>query len=147
MNYAKPAAAAALAATLAAQPALAGNMAAPMIEPDVIAEDTASSDGGLLIPIFLLILFAAAASSGGSDSGGGSVVTSDARLKTDITQVGMAENGLPLYQFRYIGQSTTYQGVMAQDVLAHTPEAIVTLPGGYMAVDYGMLGLEMTEVH
>jgi len=51
-----------------ATPSIAGNLAAPMIEPEVIAQDTAttSSGGGLLIPIFLLLLLAAAASSGGN---------------------------------------------------------------------------------
>jgi len=136
--------AAGLATSLTMTAAYAGNMAEPMIEPDVIAQETASSDGGLLIPLFLLLLLAAAAS-GGSDGGGGAAV-SDAQLKTDITRVGTAANGLPLYQFRYIGLPTTYRGVMAQDVLNHTPAAVVMLPGGYMAVNYGMLGLEMTVV-
>ena len=71
---------------------------------------------------------------------------SDARLKTDILRVGTAANGLPLYQFRYLGQRTLYQGVMAQDVLAHSPQAVSMLPGGYMAVNYKMLGLEMKVI-
>jgi hypothetical protein len=71
------------------------------------------------------------------------VNVSDSRLKADITPIGIAPNGLPLYSFRYIGFSQVYSGVMAQDVLSHTPEAIVEGPFGYMAVDYGMLGLEM----
>jgi hypothetical protein len=36
---------------------------------------------------------------------------------------------------------------MAQDVLAHTPEAVVALPGGFLAVDYAKLGLEPKVVH
>jgi hypothetical protein len=71
---------------------------------------------------------------------------SDARLKTDITPIGYAENGLPLYEFRYIGGTTRYRGVMAQDVLQHTPDAVVTLSNGYLGVNYGMLGLRMTRV-
>ena len=130
---------------LTAQTAFAGNLVEPMMEPEVVAQETTSSGGGLLIPILLLVFLAAAASSGGSEPAQ-QVQLSDARLKTDITKVGMSENGLPLYHFRYIGQSTTYQGVMAQDVLAHTPEAVVNMPGGYYAVNYGMLGLEMTVV-
>ncbi|MCI2398713.1 tail fiber domain-containing protein [Aliiroseovarius sp. N1Y82] len=66
---------------------------------------------------------------------------SDARLKTDITPAGTAANGLPLYQFRYVGLPTTYEGVMAQDVLAHTPAAVTHLPLGVMMVNYDMLGI------
>ncbi len=36
---------------------------------------------------------------------------------------------------------------MAQDVLAYMPEAVGSLPGGYMSVTYKMLGLEMHRVH
>jgi len=68
---------------------------------------------------------------------------SDRRLKTDIRKVGVAANGLPLYTFRYMGGDVQFRGVMAQDVLNHTPEAVVTLPSGYLAVNYGMLGLTM----
>lgn len=74
------------------------------------------------------------------------VGVSDVRLKTDIAPIGYAENGLPLYEFRYIGGTTRYQGVMAQDVLQHTPDAVVTLPNGYFGVNYGLLGLHMTRV-
>ncbi|MEW9838301.1 hypothetical protein ABUE29_24205 [Mesorhizobium sp. ZMM04-4] len=40
-----------------------------------------------------------------------------------------------------------YRGVMAQDVLEVFPEAVSTMPGGYLGVRYDMLGLEMTRVH
>jgi hypothetical protein len=73
-------------------------------------------------------------------------VPSDERLKTDIDRIGTAANGLPLYHFRYKGHPQVFQGVMAQDVLTHTPEAVQAMPGGYLAVDYGMLGLSMTRV-
>jgi hypothetical protein len=81
--------------------------------------------------------------------GGGSLdpMISDIRLKTDIERVGVAANGLPLYNFRYLGDQVTYRGVMAQDVLERFPEAVCTMPNGYFAVRYGMLGLEMTRVH
>lgn len=115
------------------------------MEPEIIVEEsTGSSGGGLLVPILLLVLVAAAATSGGGDA---PPLLSDSRLKTDITQVGTAANGLPLYHFRYKGLPTVYQGVMAQDVLKHTPDAVVTMPGGYYAVKYDMLGLEMTAVN
>lgn len=73
-------------------------------------------------------------------------VPSDTALKTDVTPAGTAWNGLPLYRFRYRDASQFYVGVMAQDVLTHTPEAVHTLPNGYLAVDYAMLGLTMRPV-
>lgn len=75
------------------------------------------------------------------------IYASDSRLKADITPIGIAENGLPLYSFRYIGSTQLYSGVMAQDVLMHTPEAVQAGPFGYMAVNYGMLGLEMNRLN
>jgi hypothetical protein len=82
-------------------------------------------------------------------NGAGSDTTalSDIRLKTDIARVGIAANGLPLYNFRYFWSDDVYQGVMAQDVLKVFPEAVSTMPGGYMAVRYDMLGMRMTRVH
>ena len=71
---------------------------------------------------------------------------SDIRLKTDIEKVGVAENGLPLYTFRYIGGDAVYRGVMAQDVLEVFPEAVSIMPNGYMAVRYDMLGMRMTRI-
>ncbi len=75
------------------------------------------------------------------------LMTSDIRLKTDIEKVGVAANGLPLYIFRYIGGDEVYRGVMAQDVLERFPEAVATMPNGYLGVRYDMLGMSMTRVH
>ncbi|MEP9385931.1 tail fiber domain-containing protein [Mesorhizobium sp. KR9-304] len=72
---------------------------------------------------------------------------SDRRLKTDIERVGAAANGLPIYNFKYIGGDEVYRGVMAQDVLAVLPEAVSIMPNGFLAVRYDMLGLEMTRVY
>jgi hypothetical protein len=72
---------------------------------------------------------------------------SDARLKTDIRQVGVTVHALPLYQFRYLNQDSVYEGVMAQDVLNVMPEAVVTGEDGFYRVDYGMLGTDMRRVH
>jgi hypothetical protein len=71
---------------------------------------------------------------------------SDRRLKTDITQTGVAANGLPLYRFRYIDGSQYYEGVMAQDVLSYKPEAVSRGADGFYRVHYEMLGLEMRAV-
>lgn len=73
-------------------------------------------------------------------------MTSDIRLKTDIERVGVAANGLPLYNFKYLWSDSIYQGVMAQDVVEVFPEAVCTTPSGHMAVRYDMLGIKMTRV-
>ncbi|MDH3263156.1 MAG: tail fiber domain-containing protein [Paracoccaceae bacterium] len=142
-------AAALVSTALAANSALAGGMAEPVMEPAVepamIEEDTATgSRAGIIVPILALVMIGLALSQGDDNT---AVAPSDARLKTDITRVGTAANGLPLYQFRYVGQSSVYRGVMAQDVLAHRPDAVVTLPGGFLAVDYARLGLELKIIH
>lgn len=62
---------------------------------------------------------------------------SDIRLKTDITRVGMLDNGLPVYAYRYKAGGPMQIGVMAQDVAEVRPEAIVPNDSGYMMVDYG----------
>jgi len=49
--------------SLAATTAYAGGMSEPVMEPEVIVEDTASSDGGILVPLLAIVLFAVAAGS------------------------------------------------------------------------------------
>lgn len=60
---------------------------------------------------------------------------SDERLKTDIRRVGVLDNGLPVYAYRYKHGGPTMLGVMAQEVLETKPEAVADL-GGWLAVDY-----------
>ena len=74
------------------------------------------------------------------------VAESDRRLKTDISQTGVAANGLPLYRFRYLDGAQYYEGVMAQDVLAYNADAVLVGADGYYRVDYGQLGLRMRAV-
>lgn len=133
-----------LALALTSSTALAGTLEEPIVVPEIIIEEAASSSSGALIPLLLLglVVAAVALNGGGSDY----VPASDARLKTDIIPVGTAANGLTLYQFRYQGLPTIYEGVMAQEVLTHSPDAIVHLPLGLMAVDYAKLGLEMRVI-
>jgi hypothetical protein len=68
---------------------------------------------------------------------------SDIRLKLDIAQVGQLDNGIKLYRFRYIGGEKVYVGVMAQQVAAIAPQAVVMEPNGYLAVYYDRLGLKL----
>ena len=71
---------------------------------------------------------------------------SDIYLKEDIRLMG-EENGFPIYHFRYKSDPThtKYRGVMAQDVQKIMPEAVMDV-GGYLAVDYGRIGVEMAAI-
>jgi hypothetical protein len=68
---------------------------------------------------------------------------SDIRLKRDIVEVDRLNNGVGLYRYRYIWNDQEYVGVMAQEVAAIVPEAVVMEPNGYLGVNYDRLGLKM----
>ena len=68
---------------------------------------------------------------------------SDIRLKRDITQVRKLDSGINLYRYRYLWSDTTYVGVMAQEVAAVKPEAVLRGADGYLRVDYARLGLRL----
>ncbi|SMX31678.1 tail fiber domain-containing protein [Octadecabacter ascidiaceicola] len=128
-----------------ASPSFAGGLADPIIAmapTEVEIESQASSSSNLIIPLVLIALIVAASS--GSDAA--VFGPSDARIKTDIQPVGMSPSGLPIYHYSYIGSSVVFEGVMAQDVLMHTPAAVITYPSGLMAVNYDMLGIEFKVV-
>lgn len=61
---------------------------------------------------------------------------SDIRFKADIKRIGQLANGIATYTFRYIGDTMTRFGVMAQEVLTQKPEAVGMLPNGTLYVDY-----------
>lgn len=133
---------------LIASPALAGGLAEPvmtMAPPEIVAATPSSSSADIIIPLILIALIAAAASSSDAGGGGG-IAISDERTKTDIVPVGVTANGIPLYQYRYIGSHTVFEGVMAQDVLQHTPSAVVTRASGLMAVNYDALGIALKVI-
>ncbi|WP_372841334.1 tail fiber domain-containing protein [Phaeovulum sp.] len=131
-------------AAVSATSAFAGGYVAPVVAPaPVVVEKRSSSSAGLWIPLALLVVVALIVANDDDPD----LDASDIRLKTDITPVGTAMNGLPLYHFRYHGLPTVYEGVMAQDVLSRFPEAVVVGPGGLLSVNYRMLGLEMKVVH
>jgi hypothetical protein len=68
---------------------------------------------------------------------------SDIRLKRDIAQVGELDSGINLYRYRYLWSDTIYVGVMAQEVAAVKPEAVLRGADGYLRVDYARLGLRL----
>jgi len=69
---------------------------------------------------------------------------SDERLKENIEKVG-EENGFNIYEFSYIGDSSRFRGVMAQEVKEIMPEAVFESEG-FMRVNYDMIGVEMRIV-
>ena len=77
--------------------------------------------------------------------------TSDARLKMNVTPVAVLPNGLTLYSFQYRREpTTTYVGVMAQDLLNSDKrefrDAVIVGGDGYYAVNYDALGLRMLSL-
>jgi endosialidase-like protein len=70
-------------------------------------------------------------------------IVSDIRLKHQIKQVGRLPNGLGLYRYQYLWSDTPYVGVMAQEVEAVVPDAVVRAADGYLRVDYVRLGLSL----
>lgn len=69
---------------------------------------------------------------------GSAAMLSDRRFKEDIRRIGAADDGTPIYTFRYIGDPTTHMGVMAQEVEDAYPSAVVEINGA-KHVDYGRL--------
>jgi len=72
----------------------------------------------------------------------GAQFMSDVRLKKDIKLVGKSPKGIKIYNFKYIGDDKTYQGVMAHQV----PQAATANEFGYLMVDYSKLDVEFKEV-
>jgi hypothetical protein len=77
--------------------------------------------------------------------GAGIMKYSDERLKTNIEKIGSLENGLNLYSYNYKDGYDLPEGkqigVMAQEVEAIIPEAVVEMDNGFKAVNYAMLGV------
>ena len=109
----------------------------------IIHQDMDDNSTHIFVPV-MAILIAILAISGGDGYSMGAMV-SDERLKTDITQVGVTDAGIGIYEWRYIWDEQMYHGVLAQDVLMHRPDAVVPM-GGFYAVDYDALGLEMVAI-
>ena len=61
---------------------------------------------------------------------------SDREAKTDIEKVGLLDNGLPVYRYRYKDGGPPQIGLMAQDVAKSNPKAVAIDGDGLMAVNY-----------
>jgi len=70
--------------------------------------------------------------------GGIAGLFSDRRLKTDIKQVGTADNGLNIYSYKYVWGGPTQLGYMADEVEKIMPQAVGE-SNGYKTVNYGMI--------
>jgi hypothetical protein len=68
---------------------------------------------------------------------------SDRRLKTDLVRVAVHPAGFGVYRFKYLWSDTEYRGVLAQEVLAAMPEAVVRGDDGFLRVDYAAIGMRM----
>ena len=71
--------------------------------------------------------------------GAKAIAASDERVKKDIQKVGKA-NGHNLYMYHYKGEpddAPKRLGLLAQEVKKKKPSAVVEMPGGLLAVDYG----------
>tara|TARA_R100000278_G_scaffold118077_1_gene98431 strand:- start:713 stop:1525 length:813 start_codon:yes stop_codon:yes gene_type:complete len=71
---------------------------------------------------------------------------SDVRLKDNIKKIGTSVKGYGIYKFRYHDSTKEYIGVMAQEILAKKPEAVVKLNTGYYGINYDLLDVEFREV-
>jgi hypothetical protein len=74
---------------------------------------------------------------GAAGSVGSAFMLSDRRFKENIKRIGTLVNGLATYAFNYIGSKAQEFGVMAQEVLAVRPDAVVQAPNGVLYVNYG----------
>ena len=77
--------------------------------------------------------------SAGSMIGGALSLFSDRRLKRDIEHIGDMEDGLPVYEYRYVGEHERHTGVMADEVEKLRPWALGPEVGGYKTVNYEVL--------
>lgn len=87
---------------------------------------------------------ARAAAGGGGRGGGvrGGGRRSGVKLKHDIVLLGRLDNGVGIYRFAYNGSGRAYVGVMAQEVQALVPEAVVRGRDGYLRVYYDKVGVK-----
>ena len=71
---------------------------------------------------------------------------SDKRLKENIVKLGKSHNHVPIYKFNYIGDSTTYIGTMAQDLIELGMEDSVGIKNGFYTVNYNSIDVDMIKL-
>jgi hypothetical protein len=70
---------------------------------------------------------------------GAALMFSDERMKENLVHVGHTSRGHKVYEFNYTSDDTRRLGVIAHEVAATQPEAVHDV-GGYLAVDYSLIG-------
>lgn len=88
--------------------------------------------GGALAGAQLASMTGLLGTGAGAGIGAGLALLSDRRFKTDIERVGTLDNGLGVYRYRYKSGGPMQLGVMADEVKAVNPGAVVNVDG----VDY-----------
>lgn len=74
----------------------------------------------------------------------GAMMFSDRRLKHMIKPTGASINGIPLYEYAYLGCDRIYIGVMSDDVRKVRPECVHKV-GHFDRVNYAALGVRLTR--
>jgi len=70
-------------------------------------------------------------------------IMSDIRMKEKIQRMGTSPSGIPIYEFNYIGDNNRYSGVMAQDLIEMNIDAVSMDDGGFYAVNYNNIDVDM----
>ena len=73
-------------------------------------------------------------------SGGSGGMKSDIQLKHDVVRIGTVADGIGLYRFQYNWSDQVYVGVVAQEVEAVRPDAVIRDSDGYLRVYYDRIG-------
>ena len=87
----------------------------------------------------------------GNDGKGNPSKNSDRSIKENITRIGTHPLGIGLYLFDYqVGYREDndvgrHFGVMADEVEAVMPAAVLMHPRGHKMVNYGMLGISVSD--
>jgi len=76
-----------------------------------------------------------------TSSGLGGLGFSDIRLKDNVELIGKSPSNINIYKFNYKGDSTVYEGVIANEL----PWASVEASNGYLMVDYNKIDVELKK--
>ena len=68
------------------------------------------------------------------------------KLKDNIIQIGRSITGHNIYKFNYKGDARRYIGVIAEEVQKIKPEDVVTMPNGFLGVNYNLIDVNFHEV-
>ena len=70
-----------------------------------------------------------------------SISNSDIRLKENVELIGKSPSNINIYKFNYIGDSTVYEGVIANEL----PWLSVKDANGYLTIDYNQIDVEFKK--